>query len=214
MSFDEMKDRSPTLRYLDVALASYGRSFEDTVILDVRPYRSAGHRDARGKESHTAEDEVAYLVFEAMVEQLQPDVILVCQCQTSRVKNKFVAQLSSSAKRFAKMRLQTLHSGKEVIVVDSFHPMYALRSERAIDRSLRDALFKLTVAMAVNAAIGRQCQGFGIINLQMAVRDSSPAIILRAGGEVEITYRKVDERCVASAALLEAVKHSRNQYKE
>jgi hypothetical protein len=66
------------LRYLDEALASYDRSFEDTMILDVRPYRNVGHQDAQGEEIRDAKDEVAYLAFKAMVEQLQPNVMLMC----------------------------------------------------------------------------------------------------------------------------------------
>ncbi|KAL1964097.1 hypothetical protein VTN77DRAFT_7515 [Rasamsonia byssochlamydoides] len=88
--YDEMLASSVALQFMDVSLhhASRGRrNIHNTIVLDIRPFRSARIRSQQtSEEERSRDDEIAYKAFEGMLRLLNPDVILVCQCETEKNK--------------------------------------------------------------------------------------------------------------------------------
>jgi len=211
--FDEMYRKSPTLQCVDRALriAFRGlRSLETTVVLDIRPFRSARARATEERSTRRLRDCRAYTATQEMVSMLRPDVVLICQCTASdnhtplpQAIGDFVKAFSSNTARSGDLRLFEMPSGWKSVVVDSFHPMYSLRTaeeERPLKRYLSEYLFSLTFVIAANALVGTQVTGFGLNNIRRSMRYGPVLRVSECG--VELTYRWTDENDVASNELL------------
>ena len=97
----------------------------------MRPFRSSELRKADISDLVRAEkDSLSYDVTEEMVDILQPDVLVVCQTATSTVSHEFAQQMSSSIQTSGQISLLQLRDDKQVIVVRTFHPVYALKFAR------------------------------------------------------------------------------------
>ncbi|PKX96269.1 uncharacterized protein P174DRAFT_75363 [Aspergillus novofumigatus IBT 16806] len=84
--FDDMLNASTALRAVDSSLCHTfdgQRSIQNTIILDIRAFRSDSIRRTQHGSDKLRADELAYTAFEQILCDLKPDVILVCQYQTN-----------------------------------------------------------------------------------------------------------------------------------
>lgn len=113
-------------------------------------------------------------------------LLLLCQSSTSSSSNEFAQSLSSSIGEFAKLSLYRLESGKQVITICGFHPMYAVRyaaGEDPVIERIRTAALRFSFLQAVNILSGRVIRGRGVQKLQDAVygASQSPHMLLTSG---------------------------------
>lgn len=202
--FSDMLAASPTLRAVDETLkfASGGeRTIENTIILDVRAFRSNSIRISQSPEDRLRDDELAYKNFKQIMNVLRPRVVIVCQCITNEAADEFVRSLSSSIDEAGDMFLQKLSNNHECLFVKSFHPMYYGRSsDNALKRVMREYLFDATFIIALNALAGNRISGMGVNNLRRCAQDG-PAFICATEG-IYLSYQWISERDVASSKLL------------
>jgi len=178
---EEMFEGSATLKWIDDVLwASSGgcRSWTNTRIFDIRPFRNRAWREADRKERREELDERAYEKFEEMVRLAKPDVILVCQCQTDNAANTVANELSSSVKSIGRVRiLEPEILGRKTLVVNGCHPSYILkylRDEHADEMESQsiqsdcycqycatDGLLWFAFLVAINATARREITGSG-----------------------------------------------------
>lgn len=165
------------------------RSIQDTIILDIRAFRSNSiHQTQRGSDKLRA-DELAYTTFKQILCDLRPDVILVCQYQTNinEVGNQFARQVYSSINKATDISVLRLPwTQHESVMVKSFHPMYLEYIHKAPNNSatkavLQEYLFNTRFIIASNALAGQRITGYGLHNLKACARDS-PAFIFTPQG--------------------------------
>ena len=149
----------PTIHFLSQQLqeGSGTRDWENTCIVDMRPFHSSLLRDLETSNFiRERNDFMSYDATEEMVEILQPDVLVKFQTATASVRHDFARCMSSSIRTSGRLSLYKLRTGKQVIVVDSFHPMYALKYANAPEvAQLRQAMIKFNILQAVNLLAGR-----------------------------------------------------------
>lgn len=98
-TLEEAIAASHTLREIDRWLkqSSGGeRNLTNTVVLDVRVFLSARQRETTAAQEMIERDERSFAVFQKMVHELDPKVIITCQCGTVNARNSFVRQMSST----------------------------------------------------------------------------------------------------------------------
>ncbi|KAL3460009.1 hypothetical protein BJX64DRAFT_290659 [Aspergillus heterothallicus] len=214
--FEEMVKASRALRTVDETLchASTGhRDIENTIILDIRAFRSDLIRKEQSTVRRLEDDEKAYGAFDKILHRLQPECILVCQCQTNTddVKNSFARQICSSVGRATDLGVFSLpRTGHEVLLVKSFHPMYLEYKRNDPDDSrtkavMREYLFDATFIVALNALLGRKITGHGLRNLRSCAKNGR-AIKFREAG-VSISWRWVDESSIANSNFIERLQN-------
>ncbi|CZS92361.1 uncharacterized protein RAG0_02768 [Rhynchosporium agropyri] len=230
-----MVAKSYTLKWIDKILqrSSQGvRTWENTRIFDIRPFRNAKWREEGDSYSRERFDEMAYDTFEEMIRLAKPDIVLVCQCETSKTaKNKLATALSSSVTSAGTLSVLEI-LGRKTIIVNGFHPSYFTRqlwtkdgdavaderepSCRWPDLSvLSEGLLEFAFLAAVNAAAGRKISGFGQTNLSSCALHGPVAKIEpvhNANGEqstsVRLTYEWVSEADIASPKFIELLKQT------
>ncbi|KAL5423361.1 hypothetical protein PMIN06_013091, partial [Paraphaeosphaeria minitans] len=121
-SYDTMIQRCATLREIDslIAMVSNGKySLDDVTVLDVRVLLSK----ARMERWNMGVDvvEAAYEVFQKVVEQKSPDVILTLQCQTRTAKNRLVRELCGHLREDPTMGRLRIR-GHDTVIIYGFHP--------------------------------------------------------------------------------------------
>lgn len=205
-----MLNASVALKAVDSSLqhASLGkRNIHNTIVLDVRLLRSDGIRKKQLEPERLRDDELAYSTFGQILSLLRPEVILVCQCQTSLVENTFARQVCSSIQEATDLSVCTLPNGHETLMVKSFHPMYVKYSDEDNSTArtvMREYLFDAGFIVAMNVLEGRKIHGLGLYNLRACAKDG-PAIIFTRGG-VRISYRWIDETSVATGLVEKLVR--------
>jgi hypothetical protein len=179
----------PTIEFLSRQLqeASERRDWENTCIMDMRSFRSSPLRHSDKSDSVRAKNDfLSYDATEEMVEILQPEVLVVCQTATASVLHGFARRISSSVRDVGRIYLYKLRNGRQVIVVNSLHPMYALKFAEGIGTEvakLRQAMIKFNILQAVNLLAGRVIVGNGETKLRNAVWGAShnPPRLLSSG---------------------------------
>lgn len=214
----EMFAKSPTLIRVDETLRKssgvyeHGRKrayliFARFVILKWRK-----RNDDRTRERL---DEMAYRAFEEMILLAEPDVVLVCQCQTASVENVLARRLSSSIDSAGVLELVQVLNW-EIIVLQGFHPSYFTGrdwsedelSNSGIEADDRDSecLLELAFLTAINDAAGRRITGSGRDELS---RRSGP---VARRGLVETVM--VGKSCIAAPARNERLKSAKDWWQE
>ncbi|KAJ5665520.1 uncharacterized protein N7477_007968 [Penicillium maclennaniae] len=120
VSYTEMLAASPTLLYVNetLQLASGGqRDMENTIILNIRAFRSNSFRSSQSLDDRICDDELAYNKFEQIMSILRPRVAVVCQCATNKANNTFVRDICSSIEDAGDIYLQKLPNGHECLFV-------------------------------------------------------------------------------------------------
>lgn len=173
LEVDEMVKKSDTITWIDKILrrSSEGlRTWKNTRIFDTWPFGDTNRKRAY---------HIYTYIFEEMMRLAQPDVVLVCQCQTSTARSKIANYLSSSIATADQIRVEDI-LGHKTVVVNAFHPSSFLRSNWANDvekddlqgreryPDLCESLLEVAFLTAVNAAVGRRITGFGNENLSLA----------------------------------------------
>ncbi|KAJ0414576.1 hypothetical protein BJY00DRAFT_294776 [Aspergillus carlsbadensis] len=212
--FDEMFASSTALKAVDVSLrhAFAGqRDIHNTIILDIRAFRSDAIRQKeRNVDRRAADDERAYTAFKDILNRLKPDVILVCQCQTNTedVKNDFARGVCSSIKEATDISVLHLDGSSEhhdAVMVKSFHPMYLKYQREAPDDTptkavMREYLFDASFVVAANALEGRRVSGVGLYNLNRCLRDG--AVFIPTSQGIEISYQWSGESDIPDPELV------------
>ncbi|KAK0113064.1 hypothetical protein ONS95_014770 [Cadophora gregata] len=228
----EMVAQSYTINWIDEILCrSTGgvRTWSNTRIFDIRPFRNARWREEDASDSRERFDEMAYQTFEEMIRLAKPDVVLVCQCETAQTaKNKLAIGLSSSITSAGTLRVLEI-LGRKTIIVNGFHPSYFTRQLWARDDAaddkhgqlcrrknlalLSEGLLKFAFLAAVNAAAGRKITGFGRANLSRCALNGPVSRMERvdnANGEqslsITLTYEWISKADIASPKLIEKMK--------
>lgn len=128
VDYETMVARSPSLQEVDRLLRKYGtnRGIAAVPVLDVRPLISEAMRTAIGNRWPTWEER-AYEVFEDILCQKKPDVILSLQRVTKDANALLCKSLSDqdSSPRPNIVRL----ANRKVILFRAFHPSSYLRSD-------------------------------------------------------------------------------------
>ncbi|KAJ5806674.1 uncharacterized protein N7503_004276 [Penicillium pulvis] len=205
--YTEMLAASPTLLYVNETLqfaSGDQRDIDNTIVLDVRAFRSNSVRTNQSLNDQIRDDELAYSKFEQIMNILRPRVVIVCQCATEKVNNMFVRGICSSVEEAGDIYIQKFPNDHECLFVQSFHPMYYGRSEDcALKRVMREYLFDTTFIIALNALAGDRISGMGVKNLRRCAQDG-PAFIVAPEG-VYISYQWVNQQDVASGKLLKCL---------
>lgn len=183
-----------TIKFVDHELkaASNGRNWQNTCIFDIRPFRSDEVREIEqrrgGSDLVQARDALAYDTTEQMLSALRPDVVLLCQSSTGTDMHEFARKLSSSVAHCGSLFLYRLKCGNEVVVINSLHPMYAVRytdegEGNRLTSRVRHAMIRFTFLQAANIVAGRCITGPGTKKLQDAVwgAHKSPHCLLPTG---------------------------------
>lgn len=211
--YDEMFSQSTALQRVDesLRLAFKGqRCVENTIILDVRPYRSDRIRKRQkveqGEDGCLLEDDRAYRGFGDLISKLSPKAFIICQCQPCGEQQDLTLNFSSSTKASGRIKAFTQYD-KISVIVKSFHPMwfeYTDRNDDPLRRVMREYLFDSTFIVAANVLVGRRLSGFGLTNLRHCALDGAAFRFEPEG--VRVTYHWVDENDVASDELIQRLK--------
>jgi hypothetical protein len=232
---EKMYRNSPTLIWLDNALkqSSGGvRTWENTRIFDIRPFRNAQWRERNNTKAKESLDERAYKAFEEMIRLAKPDVVLVCQCGTAGAKNTLANMLSSSIESAGTVRLLDIPAPK-ILVVQGFHPSHFTRwdweaeelsasdTEEKDDMndggrerqkhlaSFREHLLELAILTTINAAAGRSITGLGRQNLSHCSLEGfvfGVGQVKDQGGKKQITTCEwISQRDVTSPEVMECL---------
>lgn len=97
----EMLAASPTLPYVNETLqfaSGNERNIDNTIILDVRAFRSNSIRTSQSLDDQIHEDELAHKKFEQIMSVLRPRVVVVYQCVINNAKKGFVRDICSSVR--------------------------------------------------------------------------------------------------------------------
>lgn len=121
-----------------------------------------------------------------MLETLRPDVAILCQSRTKKDPHEFASYFSSSVDRAGDIFLHRLSDDKQVIVINSLHPMYAARDADEMDSivcDIRKSMIRFTFLQAINILEGRVIVGAGVSKLQDALWGASryPHSLLPSG---------------------------------
>ncbi|KAJ4302816.1 hypothetical protein N0V90_001707 [Kalmusia sp. IMI 367209] len=129
-SYDEMIQRCATLQEINslIRMVSHGRySLDDVTILDARILLSKARRERWNIGNDIVE--AAYNVFQDVVEQKSPIVILTLQCQTRTAKNRLARKLCGHLQEqpaTGRLRIR----GHNTVIIYGFHPsMYLNHTE-------------------------------------------------------------------------------------
>lgn len=157
VSYEDEKER-PTLIFVDEYLRKFGTNIDETIVLDMRPFRPKVQRCLEFQKSEKLclqNDEMAYACTGGILAILQPKVILVCQCQTGNANEEFARILCSSTGRDGlngKVKdVSLLINGSlpyKPTVVYSFHPMWALYEEEEDLYNARCEQFERNMGLA------------------------------------------------------------------
>ena len=206
-----------TVELLDQSLrfASRGhRDVKNTIVLDVRPFRSKRICRSEDQEERKANDAEAYEAIEEALARLRPKVIVVCQCDDGTdengirqyIENGMPEYLCSSVSASGQAAYLQLPDGHKCIKVSSFHPMYCARTEegKPVQRVTCEYLFDASLVVAANALDGRRVSGFGIANLRECTLHG-PALQLGPEGAT-ISYQWISAEDIAPDALIRQLK--------
>jgi hypothetical protein len=75
------------------------RNFRNTIVLDIRPFRSRSIQKKENKEVRTRKIAAVYAALEALLEILNPKVIVVCHYDNSAVEEGLLSYLCLFVKR-------------------------------------------------------------------------------------------------------------------
>ena len=106
--YDEMFQQSTALQYVDASLDlafSGQRCVGNTIILDIRPYRSNRIRKQQEEDQCHRKDEEAYKGFCEIVSLLSPKVFIVCQCEPCGEQQDLTFNFSSSIKASGEIKV-------------------------------------------------------------------------------------------------------------
>ncbi|KAJ5661906.1 uncharacterized protein N7477_009522 [Penicillium maclennaniae] len=188
--YQEMLAASKTLLCINETLqfpSGGERDIENTIILDVRAFRSNFIRTSQGLEDWIRDDDLVYGNLEKFMSCLRPRVVIFCQFVTDEANNKFVKGLCSSIKEAGDVYLQTLPNEHECLFIKIFHPMHCERSkDDALKRVMDEYLLEATFIIALNALAGYRISGIGLKNLRNCAQDG-PAVIFAPEG-VYVSY--------------------------
>ncbi|KAI4167672.1 MAG: hypothetical protein LQ343_007026 [Gyalolechia ehrenbergii] len=204
--YHKMFQSSTALQFVDASLrlAFKGqRCVENTIILDIRPYRSNRVRMQQEEHENQREDEEAYKGFRGIFSLLSPKVFIVCQCQPCGEQQDFTLNFSSSINTSGRIKAYT-QEGKKSIRVASFHPMYFVHTDQdaePLKRIMREYLFDATFIVAANLLVGRRLLGFGLANLRHCASDG-PVARFEPNG-IRFTYQWVGKDDMASDNLIQ-----------
>jgi hypothetical protein len=177
LPFEPMVAASRTLCYLDDALkwATQGqRSIRNTIVLDSQILRSAHFRQSELPREAQHRNGQGFRVIQDICNLLEPRVVLVCNCSRFETDGLLMADLLvSSMAETGKIETHAWPSGTKVQIVKSFHPEFVAKCQLFEQRALRELLFKLTVAMAVNLLSGSEVRGPGIAQLRKTVLEGT-----------------------------------------
>jgi hypothetical protein len=191
------------MRYVDSALklVFHGkRDFRNTVILDMKPFRSDKIRRQESTEEQQVNDRSACIALQDSLNILRPKVIMVCHCEESE------NHLRSSTEK-AGIIGSFISTSHRCIAVFSFHPMFIERTETDLSfrREMRQHLFNATFAVASNALIGRSLTGFGLSNIRLSAIHG-PVIRISRDSPPECSFQWTTEADIAEPALLEQLR--------
>lgn len=209
LCYEDMVAAPGALRCVNDTLqfASGGqRNIENTIILDIRSFRSDHIRTNQNSDDRNREDELAYDAFEKVMNLIRPSVLVACQCATQDAKNKFAQGLCSSINRSGDIHYQHQPNRHGFLVVKSFHPMHYKKSEDrgALKRVMLEYLFDATFIIALNALAGDRISGMGFNNLRNCAQHG-PATIFTPEG-VDRSYQWMSKQNEASSELLKELK--------
>ncbi|KAJ6785137.1 hypothetical protein PWT90_08157 [Aphanocladium album] len=125
---------SHTLQEIDRFLkqASNGRrNLANTAVFDVRVFLTAQMRTRMTPQEVATFEERSFAVFQQMVEELNPAVVLTCQCATANARNELVRLLSSTFPPAPDLGYVQI-CGRRVPVLRAFHP--AMYKEQRIQQ--------------------------------------------------------------------------------
>lgn len=115
---------SHTLKEVDRLLrrcSTNKRNLANTAVFDVRTFLTARMRETMSVQDYAALEERSFAVFQKMVEDLNPTVVIACQCATANARNLFVRRLSSTFP--PRIDTTDLHiRGRLVPLLRAFHP--------------------------------------------------------------------------------------------
>ncbi len=206
-----------TVKLLDQSLrfAFRGqRNVKNTIVLDVRPFRSKRICISEDREKRKANNAEAYEAIKEALARLRPKVVVVCQCDDGTdedgirqyIENEMPEYLCSSVSASGQAASLQLPDGHKCIKVSSFHPMYFARTEEGspVQRVTREYLFDASLVVAANALVGRRVSGVGIANLRECALHG-PA--WHAGPEgVTISYQWISAKDINPDALIRLLK--------
>lgn len=123
-TLEEAMATSHTLREIDrfLKLSSGGqRHLANTVVLDIRVFVTARVRATTTTQNAVENGERSFAVFQKMIHELGPKVVVTCQCGTANARNSFVRQMSStfpppSGRAIVQIR------GQQVPLYKIYHP--------------------------------------------------------------------------------------------
>ncbi|KAL6240414.1 hypothetical protein RBB50_012696 [Rhinocladiella similis] len=173
LPFEPMVAGSRTLRSLDRALqwASKGqRSVQNTIILDGRLLRSRGFQQRESRSLRRHRDSQGFRVIDDICKLVEPSVVLVCNCCRFETPNSRTTDLLVSwIPEAGDVEMLAWPSGAEGRIVKSFHPEFIYKCEQPDQRTSREFLWKLTVAIATNLILKSEVRGSGISKLRSTV---------------------------------------------
>lgn len=173
LPFETMVSASRTLRFLDNTLrwVTRGkRNIRNTIILDGQVLRSQNLQRNESRAERQRHDHQGFQVVKDTCNMVEPRVMLVCNCSPFETTELLMADLLvSSVSEAGSIEKHAWSSGAEVKMVKSFHPEFVAKCQEPGYRTLREMLFRLTVAMAVNLLSQGEIQGPGILKLRRSV---------------------------------------------
>ncbi len=98
-TLEEGMAASHTLREIDRILrkcSKNARTLANTVVLDIRVLFSKRMRRSMARRELDAAEDRSFAVFQKMVQELNPAVVVTCQCGAATARNQFARQMSSS----------------------------------------------------------------------------------------------------------------------
>ncbi|KAK8096340.1 uncharacterized protein PG998_014208 [Apiospora kogelbergensis] len=147
------------------------RHIDNTIVIDVRPFRSNKIRQSEGEETRGINDQAAYQTVQKVLCLLHPKVMVICHCDKDGLTEN-MKYLGSSPAKAGIVSLQMLNDGHKVVRIPSVHPMYFARTEQGLPkkRLLRERLFDATFVIAANALVGRRVSGLGMDSLRTGAK--------------------------------------------
>ena len=204
--YDSMFAQSTALQCLDesLRLAFRGqRCVENTMILDIRPFRSKKIRGQNQDGERSREDGKAYEGFREIVSLLPYKVLIVCQCDPCGEWQDLMNDFTSSLQASGEISVCT-RNGQRSIRVASFHPMYFERTDQhaePLKRVMREYLFDATFIVAANVLAGRRVSGFGLENLRSCALNG--AVLRNDGSGIRVSLEWANEEDVAGEDVIQ-----------
>ncbi|KAK8038430.1 hypothetical protein PG994_015197 [Apiospora phragmitis] len=168
----EPSDMEDEMFYEDI-IANRGAPIlhiDNTIVIDVRPFRSNKIRRSEGEETRRRNDQAAYRTVQEVLDLLHPKVMVICHCDKDGLTEN-MKYLGSSPEKAGTVSLQMLNDGQKVVRIPSVHPMYFARTEKGLStQRFRKQLFDATFVIAANALAGRRVSGLGMDSLRIGAQ--------------------------------------------